>query len=146
MAQLSLGQFKTEVKEGEVDSWASFRDSFDDLMFESVVIQQLCLENMELFKFKQQLTCERGFDKNNKLEFRVFTQTDYPDVTNPLECCGEGDCNKFKKKEEALSFFYSQRDMLIWGKEINEANKVFDGQRYVLELKDGELTGKRGWT
>jgi len=147
MAQLALGDFKTEVKEGEVDSWASFRDSFDDLKFESGIIQQLNLNDEILFKFSQTLFCKRELDKKNKLEFRVFTNILYPDEATPGSggCIEMVDCNKFKKKELAQEFFYNQKSHLEWNIEINKENKVFDGQRYIWKTENGELTGERGW-
>ena len=145
MAQLSLGQFKTEAKEGEVDSWASFRDNFDDLKFESEIIKQVNLDEMELFSFSQHLYCERGLDKQNKLEFIVFTRTFYPDAELETDCVEMGDCNKFKKKELAQEFFYSQKSHLEWNVEINKENKVFDGRRYVWKTENDKLTGECGW-
>ena len=148
MEQLQLGQFKGEVSKEVIDEWASFRDSFDDLKFESGVIKQLNLDEMKLFNFSQQLSCERGLDKQNKLEFIVFTRTFYPDAELETDCVEMGDSNKFKKKELAQEFFYSQKSHLEWNMEVNKENKVFDGRRYVWKTTDNklnELTGECGW-
>ena len=141
MAQLSLGQFKTEAKEGEVDSWASFRDSFDELSFESEEFKSLCLEEMIIFKTRASLKCERALNSKNKVEFIVLTINIINDYEPIL------DSQSFKTKELAVDFFEGQRELFKWNCELNNNNKVFDGQRYVWKLgSDGEINGERGWT
>ena len=131
MSQLSLGQFKTEAKEGEVDSWASFRDSFDDLEFVSDTFKTLSLETMEMITQNCVLTTKRELNDKGKLEFKIYSNhfmEAQDKLDEPIEV---GSCEKFKTKELATDFFESQKSFFEWNCEINKNNKVFDGQRYV---------------
>ena len=145
MSQLSLGQFKTEAKEGEVDSWASFRDSFDNLEFVSDTFKTLCLESMELVIQNCILKTERGLDNKGKLEFRIFSNHFMEAQDNLDEPIEVGSIEKFKTKELAVEFFEEQKQFFEWNCELNKNNKVFDGQRYVWKMENEEITGERGY-
>ena len=141
-----LGQFKGKAKSKDTDEWASFRDDFDDMEFVSEVFQTFCLESEELIVQNCVLTANRELNDKGKLEFRIYSNhfmQAQDKLDEPIEV---GSCEKFKTKELATDFFNSQEEFFKWNCDLNNNNKVFDGQRYVWKLKDGEITGERGWT
>lgn len=119
-------------------------EDFSNLFFESPSIKRVEFEcedvDFEIFLFKEILRTQRVPNlKKKTIEFRVIS-----DFIKDGELFQNS--NDFKKEQEARDFFEGHKAHLLFLKEKNEENKVFDGRRYFWVIdKDDNLTNERGW-
>lgn len=118
-------------------------EDFSNLYFESPDIKRVELEcedvDFEIFLFKEILRTQRVPNPKKKtIEFRVIS-----DFIKDGELFQNS--NDFKKEQEARDFFEGHKAHLLFLKEKNGENKVFDGRRYFWVINGDNLTGERGW-
>ncbi len=142
MEQLILGQFKGKTNKKEKDSWAKFRDDeFENLCFESEIIKQFDLQENKVFKYKETLSCKRGLNKKNKLEFNVYMEFEYPEY--PDSDLDNQTISPHTNRQKAIDFFENEKFRCEWEMELNKENQVWDGRRYVLLLDKKDKVIKR---
>lgn len=118
-------------------------EDFSNLFFESPDIKRVEFEcedvDFEIFLFKEILRTQRVPNQKKKtIEFRVIS-----DFIKDGELFQNS--NDFKKEQEARDFFEGHKAHLLFLKEKNSENKVFDGRRYFWVIDKDNLTGERGW-
>jgi len=120
-------------------------NDFANLSWESPYIRAVDFESEEgtkIFSFKRLLSCSRvPVPKKNKLLFRVNLLSI---IKDDLEMSWE-DCNDFSKEELAREHFDSLKQETEFFHKRDKENFIFDGRRYMWEVKDDKLTGKNSW-
>jgi len=120
-------------------------DLFNKLNWESEYIRAVDFESDEeeirIYRYKQRLSTKK-IPKKKKLVFMVFIESFIEG--NEKDFCFLNQ-NEFKTEEKAIDFFDTTKQNLKWWKEKDKENKIFDGRRYLWEIKDKKLTGKKSW-
>lgn len=119
------------------------KDDFANLKWESPFVRCIDFESCDgekIYSFKRELSTRRK-PKKNKLVFVVDVFTTFEGEEERTWDCEhehtkEQDARNEFEGEKARMEFFHKRDKEGW---------IFDGRRYMWEVKDNKLTGKSGW-